>query len=501
MGILLALDAGTSSCRTVAFDLTGRPQSQSQQELTQHYPRAGWVEHDPLEIRDLQMQTLRAVLQDLGDRASEVVGVGITNQRETIVVWDLATGEPIYNAIVWQDRRTTEAMAALHAETGVAEMVQQRTGLVLDPYFSASKLKWVLDHVNGARAAAAAGKLAFGTVECWLLWSLTGGQRHATDVSNAARTMLYDIDRMCWDDQLLAMFNIPAAMLPEVVPCSGVFGEIDGLGGIAVHGMIGDQQSALFGQGCLSAGEAKTTYGTGCFLLMNTGECRAESSHGLLSTIAWQFGGGEVQYALEGSVFMGGASIQWLRDGLKIIDTAADVNPLAGSVPDAGGVVLVPAFAGLGAPEWDAWGRAAIFGMTRGTTDAHIARATLEGIAFSVHDVLAAMEEDSGVSLRELRVDGGAAASDLLMQIQADVLNTAVLRPQMLETTAWGAAAMAGLGSGVYTSVDEIARHWTVDRRFEPAVDADHRAAKLRSWQRAVDRVRGWAKEDDIETQ
>jgi glycerol kinase len=501
MGILLALDAGTSSCRTVAFDLSGCPQVQSQLELTQHYPRAGWVEHDPCEIRDRQLQTLSVVLKELGERASDVVGVGIANQRETVIVWDRRTGEPVHNAIVWQDRRTSEAMAALQAEAGVAEMVQRRTGLVLDPYFSASKLKWLLDNVDGARSAAAAGHLAFGTVECWLLWSLTGGGTHATDVSNAARTMLYDIDRMAWDDELLALFDIPEAMLPEVVPCSGAFGEIEDMNGIAVHGMIGDQQSALFGQGCLASGDAKTTYGTGCFLLMNTGEHRAESTHGLLSTIAWQLDGGETNYALEGSVFMGGASIQWLRDGLKIIDSAADVNTLAASVPDVGGVVLVPAFAGLGAPEWDAWGRAAIFGMTRGTTGAHIARATLEGIAFSVRDVLAAMEQDSGVSLHELRVDGGAAASDLLMQMQADVLNTSVLRPKMLETTAWGAAAMAGLGSGVYASVEEIVGHWELDRRFEPDVGADHRTAKLRSWQRAVDRVRGWAREDDDETQ
>ena len=358
MGILLALDAGTSSCRTVAFDLSGCPQVQSQLELTQHYPRAGWVEHDPCEIRDRQLQTLSVVLKELGERASDVVGVGIANQRETIIVWDRRTGEPVHNAIVWQDRRTSEAMAALQAEPGVAEMVQRRTGLVLDPYFSASKLKWLLDNVDGARSAAAAGHLAFGTVECWLLWSLTGGGTHATDVSNAARTMLYDIDRMAWDDELLALFDIPEAMLPEVVPCSGAFGEIQDMKGIAVHAMIGDQQSALFGQGCLASGDAKTTYGTGCFLLMNTGEHRAESTHGLLSTIAWQLDGGETNYALEGSVFMGGASIQWLRDGLKIIDSAADVNPLAASVPDAGGVVLVPAFAGLGAPEWDAWGRA-----------------------------------------------------------------------------------------------------------------------------------------------
>lgn len=497
MAILLALDSGTSSCRTMAFDLDGKPQVSAQVELKQHFPHAGWVEHDPIDIRDCQMGTLASVVKQLGPRASEIVGVGIANQRETVVVWDRRTGEPIYNAIVWQDRRTSEAMEVLHGQPGVVDLVRASTGLVLDPYFSASKIKWILDHVDGSRAAAKAGHLACGTIECWLLWCLTQGETHVTDVSNAARTMLFDINRLCWDDELLSLFDIPGSMLPRVAACSGDFGSVAGFDGLRVHGLIGDQQSALFGQGCTQPGDVKTTYGTGCFLLMNTGTKKAQSTHGLLSTVAWQLDNEPPKYALEGSVFMGGASIQWLRDGLKIIDAAKDVNVLAASVPDTGGVVLVPAFAGLGAPEWDAWGRAAIFGMTRGTTDAHIARATLEGIACSVHDLLAAMEQDAGVSLREIRVDGGAAASDLLMQMQSDVLDAAVLRPTMLETTAWGAAAMAGLGAGVYSSVDEVSGHWKLDRRFEPNVDRDLRLKKLRLWQRAVGRVRGWAKEED----
>ena len=499
MGILLAIDSGTSSCRTVAFDLAGQIQSCAQVELTQCFPRAGWVEHDPIEIRDLQLETLGQVVKQLGRRADEIVGIGITNQRETVLLWDRRTGQPIYNAIVWQDRRTTESMEALHDQPGVADLVADRTGLVLDPYFSASKIKWVLDHVDGSRSAARAGHLACGTIECWLLWCLTQGETHATDVSNASRTMLFDINRMCWDEDLLAEFDIPPSILPEVVPCNGDFGAVVGYDGLRVHGLIGDQQSALFGQGCIQTGDVKATYGTGCFLLMNTGHQKSQSSHGLLSTVAWQLEGESPTYALEGSVFMGGASIQWLRDGLKIIDSAVDVNTLAASVPDTDGVVMVPAFAGLGAPEWDAWGRAAIFGMTRGTTDAHIARATLEGIAWSVRDVLIAMEQDAGVSLREIRVDGGAAASDLLMQMQSDVIDASVLRPKMLEATAWGAAAMAGLGAGAYSSVNEITGHWALDRRFDPNVDSDHRLKKLQWWQRAVDRVRGWAKEDDAD--
>ncbi len=496
MSMLLALDEGTSSCRTVAFDLDGNIKAVSQQEFRQHYPRPGWVEHDASEIRDRQLQTLSAVLGQLDGGERDVCGVGITNQRETVVVWDRRTGEPIHRAIVWQDRRTAAAMAHLAEDSSIRELVRTRTGLVLDPYFSASKLQWMLDHVDGARAAADAGHLAFGTIECWLLWCLTGGKQHVTDASNAARTMLFDINAQCWDDELLRLFDIPASLLPEVVDCAGSFGAIDAIDGLEVNGLIGDQQSALFGQGSLQPGDAKTTFGTGCFLLMNTGGEAVSSDRGLLSTVAWRLGG-ESTWALEGSVFMGGASIQWLRDGLGIIDAAPDVNALAGSVDDSDGVILVPAFAGLGAPHWDAWGRAAILGMTRGTTAAHIARATLEGIALSVRDVLRAMEADSGISLHELRVDGGAAASDLLMQIQADVLDTAVLRPAMLETTAWGAASMAGIGAGVYASPEDAAGHWHLDKRFESAVDPARRDRKLRAWDRAVNSVRGWARDDD----
>ncbi|MDG1838148.1 MAG: glycerol kinase GlpK [Phycisphaerales bacterium] len=499
MTVLLAIDEGTSSCRTVAFDLDGNIKALSQKELQQHFPQQGWVEHDACEIRDRQLETLVDVIGQLGDEASSIAGVGITNQRETVVVWDRRTGEPIHRAIVWQDRRTALEMERLAGEDGVEDMVRERTGLVLDPYFSASKLKWILDHVDGARAAARDGHLAFGTIECWLLWCFTGGKTHATDVSNAARTMLFDITRECWCDELLQLFDIPESVLPEVVDCAGHFGMIDGFDGLSVNGMIGDQQSALFGQGCQIAGDAKTTYGTGCFLLMNTGTQHVVSESGLLSTIAWRLPGSETVFALEGSVFMGGASIQWLRDGLGIIKSAPEVNSLAASVPDTDGVVMVPAFAGLGAPHWDAWGRAAILGMSRGTTSAHIARATLEGVAMSVGDVLQAMEMDSGITLHELKVDGGAAASNLLMQMQSDVLDTTVCRPTMLETTAWGAAAMAGLGAGVYQSADDVAGHWQLDRQFKPEVDQSHRAVKMQQWKRAVDSVRGWARQVDVE--
>ncbi len=496
MAMLLALDEGTSSCRTVAFDLCGCIKSVSQQEFQQHYPQAGWVEHDAIEIRDKQLETMRVVLADLGPN-EDVLGVGITNQRETVVVWDRRTGMPIHNAIVWQDRRTSEWMESLASDAAVVDLIRTRTGLVPDPYFSASKLRWLLDNVSGARAAAQEGHLAFGTVECWLLWCLTDGGTHATDASNAARTMLCDIRTGQWDDDLMRLFEIPESMLPDIVPCAGRFGAIKGFDGLEINGLIGDQQSALFGQGCLEVGDAKITYGTGCFLLMNTGSEAVISDSGLLTTIGWMLPDGSRAYALEGSVFMGGASIQWLRDGLGIINTASDVNALAASVDSTDGVILVPAFAGLGAPHWDAWGRAAIMGMTRGTTAAHIARATLEGIAMSVGDVLHSMEHNASIAMHELRVDGGAAASDLLMQIQSDVLGRSVLRPRMLETTAWGAAAMAGIGSSTFADPHDVAEHCQLDRRFEPEIDQLHRDAKLRAWDRAVDRVKGWAREDD----
>ncbi|MCH2143154.1 MAG: glycerol kinase GlpK [Phycisphaerales bacterium] len=499
MGLLLALDEGTSSCRTVAFDLDGNVKCVSQQEFQQHYPQAGWVEHDATEIRDRQFETLRTVLEEIGG-PKQVAGLGVTNQRETVVIWDRRSGKPISRAIVWQDRRTASMMESIAQDEAIVQLIRERTGLIPDPYFSASKIQWMLDHVDGARAAADEGHLAFGTIESWLLWSLTDGATHATDASNAARTMLYDINRGQWDPDLLGLFDIPESILPEVVPCAGRFGAVKMASGLEVTGMIGDQQSALFGQGCLQPGDAKTTYGTGCFLLMNTGEESVASTSGLLTTVGWQLPDGTVNYALEGSVFMGGATIQWLRDGLGIIDSAPQVNELAASVDSADGVVLVPAFAGLGAPHWDSWGRAAIMGMTRGTTAAHIARATLEGIAMSVADVLQSMERDASLSLHELRVDGGAAASDLLMQIQSDVLGTTVLRPKMLETTAWGAAAMSGIGSGTFLGPEDAAGHWHLDRRFEPDVDAAYRASKLAIWARAVERVKGWAREDNNDT-
>ncbi len=493
---LLALDSGTSSCRTIAFDLEGRIQHVVQKEFPLYYPEPGWVEQDPLEIANYQRATLEGVMKELGDRAGGVVGAGITNQRETVVLWDRRTGEPLHRAIVWQDRRTADFMAELAEDQTLVDLIRARTGLVLDPYFSGSKLKWLLDHVDGARAAAADGHLAFGTIDCWLLWHLTGGRQHATDASNAARTMLFDIHRQCWDESLLELFDIPESVLPEVVDCSGDFGAVDGMDAVHIRGMIGDQQSALFGQGCVTPGDAKTTYGTGCFLLMNTGSDVVQSSTGLLSTVAWRLNG-EVTAALEGSVFMGGAAIQWLRDGLGIIDSAPEVNPLAASVDDTGGVVMVPAFAGLGAPHWDAWSRGAVFGMTRGTTAAHIARATLEGISLRIVDVLGAMEKDSSVRLHELRVDGGAAASDLLMQIQANVLGTSVMRPCMLETTALGAAAMAGISAGVYGGVEEVGACWHLDQQFDPQIGDEDRDAIRSRWNHAIECVKGWAQRDD----
>ncbi|MCH2140770.1 MAG: glycerol kinase GlpK [Phycisphaerales bacterium] len=497
MPVLIAIDSGTSSCRTVVFGSDGTVLGLAQREFTQSFPQPGWVEHDALEIRDVQVETLRRALADSGVTPSDVAGVGITNQRETVVVWDRRTGEPIHPAIVWQDRRTSHQMEQLAADGTVSEMIRARTGLVPDPYFCASKLQWIFDHVDSARAEADKGHLAFGTIECWLHWCMTGGTRHITDESNASRTMLYDIRKRCWDEDLLELFRIPQSILPDVVPCSGDLGSLTIVDGLSIKGMIGDQQSALFGQACFDRGDAKITYGTGCFLLMQTGPELVEQGDGLLSTIAWSTPNGGVRYAIEGSVFMGGASIQWLRDGLGIIKSAPEVNTLAGSVSDSDGVVVVPAFTGLGAPHWDPWGRAAIMGMTRGTTQAHIARATLDGIALSVGDLLHAMEQRAGVPLHGVRVDGGASASDLLMQVQADVLGIEVVRPGMLETTAWGAAAMAGLAAGVWSDISGVALPRDSESHFGPTMEPERRARQLRRWNRAVDSVRGWAKEDD----
>jgi glycerol kinase len=499
MSYLMALDGGTTSCRTVIFDAAGKAVSTAQHEFQQHFPHPGWVEHDAMEIRDTQFQTMREALERAGLHAADIVSIGITNQRETAVLWDRTTGAPLHHAIVWQDRRTADDMARYDTPAN-QELVRSRTGLRLDPYFSATKLAWMLEHVDGARVAAEAGQLAFGTIDSWLLWNLTGGAVHATDVSNACRTLLYNLKTQDWDEELLELFGVPASLLPEVRPCSCSFGSTtpDLLGSsVAIGGMIGDQQSALFGQACLETGMAKTTYGTGCFLLMNTGEDIVRSEHGLLTTVAWQLEGQAPVHALEGSIFMGGASIQWLRDGLGIIDSAPEVNALAESVPDNGGVVVVPAFAGMGAPIWDPYARASIQGLTRGSTAAHIALATLEGIACQVVDLLHAMEQDSGVRLSEVRVDGGAAASDRLMQIQADLLDRPVLRPEIVETTALGAAFMAGLSAGIYSNVGMIASQWSLDHRFEPDMDQDARHAQLATWHKAVGRSQHWVEEGD----
>ena len=492
---ILALDSGTSSVRAVLFDLEGSVRGLGQTEFTQHFPRPGWVEHDPEEIWTAQVGVIGAALEDAGVAADRIGALGITNQRETVVLWDRSTGEPVHRAIVWQDRRTTGLCERLVAE-GHEERVQHATGLVIDPYFSGTKLKWLLDNVPGARVRAGRGELAAGTIECWLAWKLTDGRVHATDVSNACRTMLYDLETGDWSEDLLELLDIPREILPEVVSCSSVLGACEPrhVGApIPLAGMIGDQQSALFGQLCVRPGMAKNTYGTGCFMLMNTGEEIVRSRNRLLTTVAWRIGEDPVQHALEGSVFMAGASIQWLRDGLGIIDSAPEVNALAESVPDSGGVQVVPAFAGLGAPYWDPTARGAILGLTRGSTAAHIARATLESLALRSSDVLGLMAADSGVEIPMLRVDGGAAASDLLMQMQADLLDLKVERPSVLESTAQGAAYMAGLAVGAWGSVAELEEHRTVERVFEPRMDAATRATHLEHWRKAVGRALDWA--------
>ena len=493
----MSLDEGTTSCRTIIFDENGQSVATSQHEFQQHFPVPGWVEHDAEEIRDTQFRTMREALNQAGLKAAEIASIGITNQRETVVVWERSTGKPIHHAIVWQDRRTADAIARYDSPEN-QEMVRNATGLRLDPYFSATKIAWLLDNVDGARDAAEAGRLAFGTIDSWLLWHLTGGAVHATDVSNACRTLLFNLTTGEWDDDLLSLFDIPRSLLPDIRPCSCQFGTTEpGILGEAVPigGMIGDQQAALFGQACLETGMAKTTYGTGCFLLMNTGQEVVASEHGLLSTVAWQVEGHPTNYALEGSIFMGGASIQWLRDGLGIIESAPDVNDLAASVPDNGGVTLVPAFAGFGAPVWDPYARATIQGLTRGSTAGHIARATLEGIALQVVDLLRAMEQDSGLQLSQVRVDGGAAASDLLMQIQADLLSRVVQRPRVLETTALGAAFMAGLTAGVYSDLQDLTRYWTLDQEFQPSLPEADRLQQLKRWHKAVERSKNWIEE------
>jgi glycerol kinase len=491
---ILALDQGTSSSRAIVFDARGRKLGAAQKELTQHFPKPGWVEHDADEIWETALASARSALKKAGLRARDLAAIGITNQRETIVLWDRRTGRPVHRAIVWQDRRTASAIERLRA-AGRERAVRRKTGLLLDPYFSGSKLRWLLDHVPGARKKAAEGRLAAGTVDSWLVWNLTGGRRHVTDVSNASRTMLMNLRTGTWDATLRRLLSIPAPILPEIVSSGGRIADTDAgvLGaGVPIAGILGDQQAALFGQLCTRPGLAKCTYGTGCFLLAFTGARPVASRHRLLSTVAWRMGEGPMTYALEGSVFSGGAAIQWLRDGLKIIPSAPDVNALARSVADSGGVVVVPAFTGLGAPEWDATARGAVLGLTRGSTGAHLARATLEGIAFQVADLLSAMEADTGTRLRELRVDGGAAASDLLMQLQSDFSGVSVVRPANLETTAQGAAFMAGLAVGVWPDLPALAKTWRVERTFTSRMPRRERGRRRALWRRAVERSRRW---------
>ncbi|PYS86910.1 MAG: glycerol kinase [Acidobacteria bacterium] len=492
MSYILAFDQGTTSSRSIVFDHSGEIVSLAQSEFRQIYPRPGWVEHDPNELFDSQVRTAINAIQKAGLVASDIAGVGITNQRETTIIWDRKTGEQIHNAIVWQDRRTSDFCDRIRNEHG--ELIRGQTGLEVDAYFSASKISWLLDNVPDARTKAEKGELAFGTVDTWLVWNLTNGKLHITDVSNASRTMLFDINTLEWDDELLNIFDIPHMLLPYVCSSSEVYGEIESpaeLKGIKIAGIAGDQQAALFGQGCFEAGSTKSTYGTGCFMLQNVGVAPVASKHRLLSTVGWKVGN-KTEYALEGSVFIGGAVIQWLRDALGIIEKSADVEMLVSSVEDNGGVYFVPAFAGLGTPHWDQDARGAIIGLTRGTGKAHIARAALESIAFQTADLLDAMNADSNSSLKELRVDGGATRNELLLQFQSDILQIRVVRSKIAETTALGAAYFAGLASGFWTSKKELAEHWQADKTFEPEMSESQAKQLLERWHEAVQRSLHW---------
>jgi len=494
MPFILALDQGTTSSRAIVYDHQGSARAIAQKEFTQLFPHPGWVEHDPQEIWASQIGVAVEALGRAQVRPADVAAIGITNQRETTIVWDRETGAPIANAIVWQDRRTAEFCEQLKAD-GASGMIQEKTGLLVDAYFSATKIRWLIDNVPGARARADAGKLLFGTVDSWLLWKLTGHGVHATDVSNASRTMLFNIHELTWDDELLELFQIPASMLPAVRPSSEIYGRVSpalGIESIPISGIAGDQQAALFGQMCLAPGMSKNTYGTGCFLLQNIGTRPRRSEHQLITTVAWKIGD-RTEYALEGSVFIGGAVVQWVRDGLGLVRTAPEIEPLAATVPDNGGVYLVPAFAGLGAPHWDSYARGTIIGITRGTTAGHFARAALESIAYQVADLLDAMRADAGVPVTELRVDGGAAVNDTLMQFQADLLGVPVVRPEVTETTALGAAYLAGLAVGYWSSVDEISRQWRAARRFEPQMPRGTVNALRARWTEAVARSRAWS--------
>ena len=494
---ILALDQGTTSSRTILFDKKGQIVASSQKEFTQIYPTPGWVEHDPVEIWDSQAGTMREVIEKTSHGNGEIAAIGITNQRETTIVWDKTTGTPVYNAIVWQDRRTAKYCDELKAG-GWTEKIRDKTGLVIDSYFSATKLRWILNNVEGAMEKAKAGKLAFGTVDSWLIWNLTGGKHHVTDVTNASRTMIYNIRTLSWDEELLALFGIPKEVLPEVKSSSEVYAhtskELFGFE-IPISGIAGDQQAATFGQMCVEVGSAKNTYGTGCFVLCNTGSEVVQSKNQMVATIAWQING-KTTYALEGSIFTGGAIVQWLRDGLGIIKTSAEVEELANQVPDNGEVYLVPALTGLGAPHWDQYARGAIIGLTRGSNKAHIARAALESIAFQTCDILKAMEADLGSPIKELRVDGGAVANNLLMQFQADMIGLPVYRPTVMETTALGAAYLAGLAVGFWGSVEEIKGQWSVDRCFNREMDKMQVARLLSGWQKAIGRAMNWTSQE-----
>ncbi|MFW0738109.1 glycerol kinase GlpK [Flavobacterium sp. T12S277] len=494
--LILALDQGTTSSRAIVFNHGGEIVSISQKAFKQIFPKPGWVEHNPNEIWSSQISVAAEAIAKLGISGREIAAIGITNQRETTIVWDRETSQPVYNAIVWQDRRTAKYCDELKAQ-GHAEMIQTKTGLILDAYFSGTKVKWILDNVPGARKKAEQGKLCFGTVDTWLIWKLTRGKLFMTDVSNASRTLLFNINTLEWDDELLALFDIPRAMLPEVKESSTIYGESSTTlfsSKIPIAGVAGDQQAALFGQLCTNKGMIKNTYGTGCFVLMNTGAKPIRSANNLLTTIAWKING-KTTYALEGSVFVGGAAVQWLRDGAKMINKSEEIETLAASVPDNGGVYFVPALTGLGAPHWDQYARGAIFGITRGTTSAHIARATLEGIAYQVNDLLKAMEADFGGKGKELKVDGGAATNNLLMQFQADIYGKTVTRPKTLETTALGAAYLAGLAVGYWSGLDDLKEQWSIDRVFSPKMPKQEVNKLVKNWNKAIGRASDWIEE------
>jgi glycerol kinase len=492
MKYVLAFDQGTTSSRAILFSRNGEVVAVAQKEFAQHYPQPGWVEHDANEIWATQLEVARDALTHANAKTEDLAAIGITNQRETTLVWDRKTGEPVHRAIVWQDRRTADTCEKLKKD-GYAKSIQKKTGLVIDPYFSGTKLRWILDNVRGARKRAEAGELAFGTIDTWLVWKLTDGKVHVTDPSNASRTMLYNIEKQKWDDELLKMLQIPRAVLPEAKSSSEVYGEATGdFAGVQIAGIAGDQQAALFGQGCFQPGMVKNTYGTGCFMLMNAGTKVPQSQNRLLGTVAWN-AGGATEYALEGSVFIAGAVVQWLRDGLGIIRSSKDSETLASEVPDTGGVYIVPAFSGLGAPHWDAYARGTIVGITRGTSAKHLARAALESIAFQTWEVLEAMKADTGIKIRELRVDGGASLNNLLMQFQADLLGVPVVRPKVTETTSWGAACLAGLAVGVWKNKKELAALWQAEQRFEPSMSAKKKDSLLAGWKKALERAKGWA--------